>query len=179
MQASMIPREPQFGTIGDSCRGPRCLALVPVAALAVLLGACQVHLRGAVTQSDAGPELTEPEGRVRGLILADDAQPLAYLDGEGVELDGVARFGRVRVTDWRITDGTHGLQVFVGPLERRGVEVAVWDRNSGGVVLVDEAAAGALAAHSGQPVLIEGFVEGAQRVRVVYYRILAAQEHPQ
>jgi hypothetical protein len=149
---------------------------VPLIVVLGVLQACAIHVRGAVEQGDIGPLLTEPEGRVRRLVLDADSAPLAYLTGEGVELDGVARFGRLRVTDWRVTDGTHGLQVFVGPLERRGVEVALLDRNSGSTVLVDKGAADELASLHGLPVLIEGYVEGAQRVRVVYYRILAAQE---
>ena len=179
MQASRMPRCTTFGRFRDLCSGPRRRRAVPLAAVLLVLTACQVHVRGAVDQGELGPVLTEPEGRTRRLVLSGDALPLAFLHGEGVELDGVATLGRLRVTEWRITEGTHGLQVFVGPVERQGVDVAVADRNSGSVVLVDESAANELAAHQGQPVLLEGFVEGAQRVRVVYYRILASQEHPQ
>ena len=179
MKASRRPSH-TASDVGNAQSLRRCaLGRVPIALLWVGLASCAVHVRGAVEQTPDGPLLTEPEGRARQLVLSGDSAPLAFLAGEGVEIDGVASFGRLRVTDWRVTEGTHGLQVFVGPIERRGLDVAILDRNSGVPVLVDKSAADKLAIHHGQPVLAEGFVEGAQRVRVVYYRVLSSKEHPQ
>jgi hypothetical protein len=46
------------------------------------------------------------------------------------------------------------------------------DRNSGAYYLLDPDAALELSPYVGLPVLVEGYVEGAHRVRVLYYRVL-------
>jgi hypothetical protein len=46
-------------------------------------------------------------------------------------------------------------------------------------VRLDREASNALSQAIGEMVLIEGYVEGAQAVRVVYYRVLAEPEAPE
>jgi hypothetical protein len=55
----------------------------------------------------------------------------------------------------------------------RGVQLGVQDRNSGAYYLVDEAAVQDLEPFIGKPVLLEGYVDGAHRIAVLYYRVLA------
>jgi hypothetical protein len=150
----------------------------PVLALMVFLAGCAVHLRGAVFQGDEGPVLLEPEGRERRLVLGPTSAPLAFLDGHGVTIEGTAFGDRVRVRDWTITEGISGFQVFVGPVVVQGEDVGVADRGSRATYLLDRRTAAALARHAGTPVLVEGYVEGALRVRVVTWRLLAPEASP-
>ena len=42
--------------------------------------------------------------------------------------------------------------------------------------MVDPASTDVLWPHRGRPVLLEGYVEGAHRIHVVYYRVLAEED---
>lgn len=153
-----------------------------VAASFILLStaACAVSARGLVRPTDAGPQLIEPTGRTWDLRLPNDrARLLRHLDGEEVQVEGARRGGDLRVDTWSLREGTHGLQVFLGPVGERDGTVFVQDEVSGGPVRVDAATARALSAYREQVVLLEGYVEGAQAVRVVYYRVLADLEAPE
>jgi hypothetical protein len=50
--------------------------------------------------------------------------------------------------------------------------IGVQDRNSGAYYLVDPDSAETLKPYVGKTVLLEGYVEGAHRVRVLYFRVL-------
>jgi hypothetical protein len=136
------------------------------------LGGCAtVHLVGLVHPGDP-VTLTTMVGDEFRLGLDEDARPLSYLDGHLAEVDGWKGLRRITVTQWRVLEGLHGLPVYVGILEARGSQVGMHDRTTGSFLLLDQAAAETLRAHVGVTVLVEGYIEGANRVRVVYFRVL-------
>lgn len=150
-----------------------------IALLALGSGGCAVHLVGLVgPDDDRGTVLSTLEGQQYRLSLHGEARPMRYLDGHLCEVDGTTSFKRVRVGAWTVLEGLHGLPVWVGVLEWRGVQIGMHDRNTGAYVFLDEEGADVLAPYVGKPVLVEGYVEGAHRVRVVYYRVLADEEDP-
>lgn len=127
---------------------------------------------GLVRPHGEGTRLLTQEGEEYRLVLLGDARPIAALDGHLVEVDG-SRFGRrIRVTDWSVLEGKHGLPTWVGVLRRHGEQIGLHDRNSDAFYLVDRASEGVLAPWLGNVVLLEGYVVGAHLVRVVYYRPL-------
>lgn len=145
----------------------------------VLLCACAAHVRGVVTQVDTGPRLMEPEGRLRELRpVAPIAAEIRYLNGEEVLVHGTGLGRKINVERWELLAGTHGLQAFVGDLGASARGFGVNDRTSQAFYTIDEAAVDDLIAWTGRPVIIEGYVEGAQAIRVVYYRPLFAVESP-
>lgn len=153
---------------------------VLIALLSFQSSGCAVHLVGIVAPGDGrGTTLTTMEGKPYRLILSGDAKPMAYLDGHEAEIDGVKTFGRVRVQKWKVTQGLHGLEVWVGPLDERGVQVGIQDRNTGSYFLLDPDGAEALVPYVGETVLLEGYVVGAHVVKVVYYRVLAPKPRAQ
>jgi hypothetical protein len=138
---------------------------------------CSTHATGIVSPvPEGGTALQTIGGETLRLRLGRDSAPLAYLDGHEVEIEGVRSGRAVRVRDWRITGGLHGLQVWVGPVDILGIQVGIADRNTGSYFVLDEASWDVLAPFAGDTVLVEGWVEGAHRLRVVYYRVLAAEE---
>lgn len=137
---------------------------------------CAVRAVGIVHPGTPRPTLETVEGAHWTLDTPGDAGPLRYLDGHTVKIEGSRVGRRVRVDTWQIPEGLHALQVWVGPLETRGAQVGLLDHNSGAYYVVDEAAGDALARYRGLPVLLEGWVDGAHRVRVMYYRVLADPE---
>lgn len=159
-----------------SLRRARRLGAVLMLLLTAPLPACATHLIGLVTPTERGTTLTEIDGTRYRLVLGPDSAPMAWLDGHLAEVDGQLVFRRVHVTDWKVPEGLHGMPAWVGALEEVGVQVGMHDRNSGAYYLFDEDASELLHPFLGLPVLIEGYVEGAHRVRVVYFRVLAAEE---
>jgi len=150
---------------------------VPFILLTLLLPACAVSVRGLVGPGPDGVELRQMTGRTRELRLeSEQARLLRFLDGEEVEVHGRSAGGTIRVQRWELREGTHGLQVFWGTLVDHERGVGVQDRGSQAFYTIDKDAADALVGALGKPVLIEGYVEGARAVRVVYYRVLAAPE---
>jgi hypothetical protein len=139
----------------------------------LLAAGCAAHVLGVVEQKPTGLTLTTPVGKEIRVVLLDEARPLRFLDGHLVEVWGVRVGKTVKVNDWKVQEGLHGLSVWVGPLEERGVQLGMHDRNSGAYYLFDEEAARDLARYAGKMVLVEGYVVGAHEVRVVYYRVLA------
>jgi len=156
-------------------------SVAPIAAwiaAAALLTGCAVKLTGVVSPLDeiGGTGLTTPEGQHYRLKLGPDSAPLAWLDGHECEIEGAGVGTGLRVTDWKIIGGLHGLQVWVGPLDVRGLQIGLSDRNTGSYFLLDEASWNVLEPFVGETVLVEGWVEGAHRLRVVYYRVLAPED---
>lgn len=145
---------------------------VAVAVAAWVSSGCAAHLTGLVDRSADGLSLSTPEGRHYRLVAVGDAAPLVHLDGHIAEVEGRRVFRTVTVTDWSVPQGLHGMPAWVGTLERRGVQLGLSDRNSGTFWWLDPVAAETLAPYVGVPVLVEGYVEGAQRIVVVYYRVL-------
>lgn len=141
--------------------------------VALALAGCAVSLRGAVVPGDDGATLLQlPDGRTRRLVLDAGSAPLAGLDGEMAQIEGKAGIGGVRVAEWSVPQGTRGLQVWVGVLERRDGRLRVVDRNARAVYLVDDQAVDSLSEAVGRTVLLEGWVEHAMTVRVAYARVL-------
>jgi len=113
------------------------------------------------------------DGDARPLVLNGDAVALSSLDDCLVEIWGKQGFRGVRVDKYRVLEGTHGLTVWVGRLETRGGELGLIDREGSLFRRLNEEGKLALKVHKGRLVMIEGYVGGAELVRVVYYRLLA------
>jgi len=140
---------------------------------ALWVAGCATHAIGVVAPADHGTALTTSTGMQYRLALGRNAAPMRWLDGHMAEVSGPRLFKRIHVREWTVVEGLHGLPVWVGELEGRGVQVGLQDRNSGAYYWVDQDAAGVLWPFLGETVLVEGYVEGAHRVRVVYFRVLA------
>lgn len=144
-------------------------------ACGLIFAGCPYHETGLVHATEGGPSLEAMTGpEVRLVLVGADAAPVSRLDGHQAEIWGTRIARRVRVTDWKVPEGLHGFQAWVGPLERRGAQLGLTDRNTGAYVLLDDAAQEALGPFVGGVVLVEGYVQGAHRVQVVYYRDLGA-----
>lgn len=158
---------------------PRSLGSA-LAGVLLLLSGCATHAIGIVAPADGDVLLTTVHGEDYRLVLDEDTRPLQYLDGHTAEVEGPASFGRLRVRDWSILEGLHGLPVWVGVLEWRQGALGLQDRNTGAFYYVDPDNEEVLDPFAGTPVLLEGYVEGAHRVRVVYFRVLAdeGEDHP-
>ncbi len=143
--------------------------------LLLALSGCATTIRGYL---DPGPPVVVRDltAKAHRVSLPGDATSLRYLNGHSVEVVGSKVLGRLRVKEWRILEGLNGLPVWVGVLERRGMQLGMHDHNSGAYYLLDEDANEALMPHVGQVVMVEGYVDGAHHVAVVYFRILAAPE---
>lgn len=146
-----------------------------VGALCLLVG-CATHVTGLVSPIDGRPTLTESDGRSVRLVLSAASSPLGYLDGHLTEVWGRRGLGRLVVEDWKVREGLHGLPAYVGELNAQGIQLGLEDRNSGAYFLIDELASEDLAPFVGRTVLVEGYVEGAHRVRVLYWRVLGDTE---
>lgn len=139
---------------------------------ATLAGGCAVRVQGVVEPAAGGARLTTSDGGQYRLVLLGDAQPVGRLDGHIVAVEGNRALGAVRVTEWTVLEGVHGMSTWVGPLAAMGSQLGIQDRNSGAFYWVDDAAARRLGAHAGELVLVEGYVDGPHRVRVLYFQLL-------
>jgi len=108
-------------------------------------------------------------------VTSPGSEPLAALDGHEITVEGQRVFGALRVSDWQVVGGLHGMPVWVGQVQRMGAQIGVNDRNSGAFYWVDDAAAQTLDDHIGEVVLLEGYVDGPHRVRVMFWRPLSPQ----
>ncbi len=129
-------------------------------------------VRGLAGVGACGSVLSEWDGDARGLVLSGDALWLAALDGHTAEIWGRRAGPHVVVTAFRVHDGLHGLPTWIGPLTMRGVQLGVEDHNTGQWFPLHEDANEQLAPYQGAPVLIEGYQEPDERVRVMYWRPL-------
>ena len=150
---------------------------VPLLIVLLVLSACSASIRGVVRPGDQGPQLQEMQGRTWLLQpQTDEAHLLRFLDGEEVVVEGSKRGRTLKADRWSLREGTHGLQAFYGPLLDGPNGFGVQDQGSQAFYTIDDDAVDLLIDHVGKPVVLEGYVEGAQAVRVVYYRVLAAPE---
>lgn len=133
---------------------------------------CAVHRVGYIDAGDGQVTVVGGTGRAEALVLLGDAAALKHMDGHLVDLHGRKGFGRIQVGRWRPIEGPHGMQVWVGSVQRLGVQIGVADRETGELVLVDSRTASSLASHVGEDVAIEGYVEGYARVAVVDWTVL-------
>lgn len=133
---------------------------------------CAWKGEGLIEGRALGPVLQTSTGQTYRLVLGEDDRMLAHLDGHLVLLDGRKAFGALRVGAWTVPEGLHGMGVWLGRLERRGAQLGLQDHNSGAYYLLDGDAWDALAGSAGADVLVEGYVDGPHRVKVLYFRIL-------
>lgn len=143
-----------------------------LAALSQVLSGCAVTLTGLVVDRGAGVALQESDGHELRLVLSGDALPMQNLQGHLARVQGRRGLGAVAVTDWQVLEGVHGLQAWVGELRWHGAQLGLVDRNSGGFYLLDDGAVSTLAPLVEGVVLVEGYVVGPNRVKVVAYRDL-------
>ena len=143
--------------------------------LAVLLSGCAIrtHRSGLIdTSSDPRLVLVEQTGRTTRLVTDDFAGELHYLSGCTVQVEGPRLGRRLYVRRWKVTDAGDGSEPYVGVLRRVGARWAIDDWNSGSLIFLQPASVGTLSQHSGQPILIVGYVVGAQEVAIVSWRVL-------
>ena len=141
--------------------------------LLLLLFGCAFKESGLARPSADGVVLDMMDGRQVPLKTDTDSDPLRFLDGHSVHVEG-RRVGRaVRVSEWQVLEGLHGMNVWVGPVGRNSGGIGVDDRNSRVFYWVDEEAAATLAPWLGKVVLIEGYVDGHHRVHATAWRPLS------
>jgi len=138
----------------------------------LIVSGCLWHGEGLVHSGDRGPTLEGPTGQRYKLVLGEESQGLAYLDGYVVTLDGRRVGRRLKAGEWHILDGMHGMTVWFGRLERRGAQLGLHDRNNGGFYLVARSAEESLAPQLGKQVLIEGYVVGTHLIEVTDWKVL-------
>jgi hypothetical protein len=144
----------------------------------LLLLGCALHATrtGRVDAPGAPLVLQLREGGEQRLVPREQDALLLWLEGVELEVSGPRLGRRLWVRDWSagLTDG--GSTPYLGRLHRYGSNWLIEDRVSGGTYQVEPATLGALAAHDGRDVMIEGFVVGAHLLRVVRWRALYAVE---
>lgn len=141
--------------------------------LAALATGCPAHEVGLVHPAAAGVTLeTASKGEYR-LVTVGEAAPMAFLDGHTAEVWGTRVFRTISVSDWKVLEGMHGLSTWVGTLEASGVQIGLYDRNTESYYFVNSESVRLLEPLVGLPVLLEGYVEGPHRIRVLYFRPLA------
>jgi hypothetical protein len=138
------------------------------------LGACAIPVRaiGVVRPAGEAAVITSTEGFTRPLMLEGDAAPIRWLDGHVVEVEGVTRRGAIRVQRWHVTEGLHGLSVWVGTLVARPNGLSLIEIDGGAEFQLDPEASEDLQAWVGQVVLLEGLIQGTLGVKVMFYRPL-------
>ncbi|MDP6934328.1 MAG: hypothetical protein QGG40_15485 [Myxococcota bacterium] len=145
--------------------------------MVALLFACALHVTqvGLLEQEGGAVRLVREASDDLALLLGPEGDPLRFLEGCQVEIDGTRIGRRLVVSDWRVTVAADGSAPFVGRLRLQGNNWVLDDRTTGRPLVLDAASMGSLVNHVGQPVLIVGYVVGAQTVRVVDWRVLAGE----
>lgn len=159
--------------VPSALRLPACHA--SIALLFAGLGACVPSAHHGVVQVQGDTiTLIRTEGPAVRLVAGAPGIPLDKLDGYGVTVDGERLGRRLRVTTWEVTDGGDGSAPFVGILTRAGLQWELHDPKSGSVFRLVDRSVGDLAAHSGELVVVSGFVAGPHEINVVRWRALGA-----
>lgn len=150
----------------------RLLAMVvPAGILLAMATACVHPRRGLVRVESDVVVLETPDGSRHHIDPTGAGRLLAGLDGCEVEVE--ARGRRVlRVRDWEILAGPDGSQPYIGRLHTGGGSWLLDDRNTGGTLWLDLSDAVGLSAHAGELVVVSGYVEGPQRIHVVWWTAL-------
>lgn len=125
-----------------------------------------------MARTPLGPVLQTSTGKQLRLIHGPDDAALDGLDGYRVLLQGQRVFRTLRVGSWEVPEGLHGMAVWIGRLERRGVQLGLRDHNSGAFYLLDSASWGDLDGAVGEWVAIEGYVDGPHEVVVLHHQVL-------
>lgn len=146
------------------------------AALALLLSsACTGPVRGVIQPVGTAVAVVDLQGGKHRLALGDIGQPLRYLDGCVVEVEGPQLGRRVLVRDWSVITAEDGSAPYVGRLKRQGSNLIMEDRNSGSIVILEADPVLGLSAWIDQPVMVVGYISGPHRITVVAFRGLAAE----
>lgn len=125
--------------------------------------------------SGGAVELVEPGGRRIALQLDGGSAPLRYLHDVVVTVEGSRVGRRFLVRDWRVVDAGDGSSGYVGQLRVQGMRVFLADRNSGGLVVLDDRTSAPLRAWDGRTVLVIGYLVGPETVQPVAWRLLEAE----
>lgn len=144
--------------------------------LCALLGlACapRARVQGVLLTDDRGRlELVEPEGRATRVHLTPTSEALTALEECTVAVTG-PKVGRgVWARDWEVLTAADGSAPFVGRLEVRGSNLLLHDRQTGSMLVLSPESAAPLAAFNGDVVMVIGFVEGPNVIRVMGWRVL-------
>ncbi len=146
-------------------------ALTRLVGVALLgLTGCVAPIRGVVQPAGASVAVVDLQGQRYRLVLGDAGQPLRYLDGCVVDVDGPLIGRRVVVRDWTVITAADGSAPYVGRLRRQGSNLIMEDRNSGSVVILQADPALGLAAWIDQTVMVVGYITGPHQIQVVGFR---------
>lgn len=145
--------------------------------LALLTGCALSASRTGLVRPEGDRVLLETyEGRRVVLALDAEAEPVRYLEGCVVVVEGPRLGRRVWVEDWYVQDAGDGSSGFVGLLRRHGSNLVIEDRNTGTTLRIDDLSAARLRGMEGHTVLLMGHVVGGGIVEVVGVRLLEADE---
>jgi len=128
-----------------------------------------------IRTAGVGTTLVGPTGRATRLVLDAEAAPLAALDGELVDLTGSKTVSVLRVTDWAVPEGPHGMTAWVGRLEAQGSQLGIADRNSDAYYLLDSASTRLMWEARGRVALFEGYVVGPNEVHMTWWRVISEE----
>ena len=101
-----------------------------------------------------------------------DVYGLTKLDGHLLEIHGTRSGTVIRVEKYTVLEGTHGLAHWVGVITRRQGQWGLIDVEGSQFRPLVGNDLSALYQRNGALVLVEGYIERAGEVRVMYYRIL-------
>src|SRR5262245_1540645 len=140
----------------------------------LLVLACGAHTKrsGMIEVAAESADLRAFNGGTMHLVLEGDARWLLGCDGCEVTVEGRRSGRKLQVRDFEIRRASDGSQPYVGVLKRYGAQLSIDDRTTGQHVFLDPPSLGGLLRYEGHPVLVIGFVVGAQTVRVMAYRVL-------
>lgn len=138
----------------------------------VLLAGCAYKGEGLVESTATGPYLNASTGQRWRLVHREEDRALKYLDGQIISVEGRRVFKNLSVKEFHVPAGVHGMTVWFGTLERRGVQLGLQDRNNGGYYLLRPDAPDELLDAIGSMVLVEGYVDGPHRIRVLHHQVL-------
>ena len=170
----MQSRQRQRPVTADAASAPSAPRYVqPMLALVLL--ACSVHTREVGLVSAEPPSVQTADGHVYTLTLDHDGDPLRYLHGCIVVVEGPRLGHRIVVKDWHVQDAGDGSGGFVGPLREYGARLVIDDRNTGTTLVIADEVAAQLRPWVGQPVLLIGHIMGGNLVMPVAWRVLAEE----
>lgn len=136
-------------------------------------GCIPAHKIGLMKTVNGQPQLVTMDGDKTKLKLQNESEALRILDGPSVEVWGKTNLsGHLVVNRFRVHEGNHGLAVWIGQLRRLGVQLGIDDANSGAFYLMGEGSWRHLEPFVGDRLLIEGFVDGPHRVKVLHFQVL-------
>ena len=144
--------------------------------LFVLFGlACvpRARVQGVLLTDDQGRlALVEPEGKSTRVHLTPTSAALTALEECTVAVTG-PKLGRgVWARDWEVLTAADGSAPFVGRLELRGSNILLHDRQTGSMLMLSPESAAPLAPFNGDIIMVIGFVEGPNLIRVMGWRVL-------